>query len=251
MMLCQSRELNPWVGDCWLLGYDTRDGAKFELITSYQALLKRAEAHSQYNGLEGGIVVQDKNGEVVERVGAFDMPGDTILGGWARAHRKDHAMPHHGSVKLSVYDSGMSRWKVDPGGMIVKVAKAAVLRESFPNTVGGMYLRDEMDRPHVTESRNKTESFDDIAVEVEQVAPQPATEDTPDTVDSGGADENLMRDFLSDATIASFSEISTIKGVEQLAAEMAQATDPEDDAMLEAIAAAKRVFTSKLREARK
>ena len=37
--LCKGRELNPWTGDCFMIGYDSQGGATFELITSYQALL--------------------------------------------------------------------------------------------------------------------------------------------------------------------------------------------------------------------
>lgn len=43
LMLCRARKLNPFEGDAYLIGYDSRDGAKFNLITSHQALLKRAE----------------------------------------------------------------------------------------------------------------------------------------------------------------------------------------------------------------
>src|SRR5688572_29170508 len=37
MMLCRARQLNPFEGDAWLLGFDTQDGPKFELITAHAA----------------------------------------------------------------------------------------------------------------------------------------------------------------------------------------------------------------------
>ncbi len=60
MMLCQARGLNPWVGDAFLVGYDSKDGPQFNLITSHQALLKRAECCKEYRGRESGVIVQAK-----------------------------------------------------------------------------------------------------------------------------------------------------------------------------------------------
>ena len=144
MNLCRGRELNPWTGDCFMIGYDSQGGAKFEVITAYQALLKRAERSQEFEGMEGGVVVMS-NGQLVNRTGTIVMKGETIIGGWARAYRTDRRVPHESAVMLQVYDTGKSRWSKDPAGMIMKVAKAAVLREAFPNTVGGLYLSEEVD----------------------------------------------------------------------------------------------------------
>ena len=49
MKLCMHRELNPWVKDAYLIGYDNQDGtASFTLITAIQALEKRAEANKDF-----------------------------------------------------------------------------------------------------------------------------------------------------------------------------------------------------------
>jgi len=74
-MLCKARELNPWVGDAYLIGYDTKDGPQFSLITAIQALLKRAEMNSAFDGLEGGIVVMREKGHVEQRIGTIVMEG--------------------------------------------------------------------------------------------------------------------------------------------------------------------------------
>ena len=145
--LCKGRELNPWTGDCFMIGFDSQSGPNFEVITAYQALLKRAERSANFDGLEGGIVV--KTGDTMEnRKGCLLMEGEVLVGGWAKAYRRDRRIPHESVVAFSVYDSGRSRWKVDPAGMIQKCAKAAALREAFPNQVGGLYLQEEMDRVH-------------------------------------------------------------------------------------------------------
>lgn len=145
MMLCKARQLNPWEGDAFLLGYDTDEGPKFSLITAVQAFLKRAELNPEFDGIIGGIIVA-RGSEIIEREGSFYMPGEeTIVGGWAKAFRKDRKNVFYASVPISVYSTGRSRWKKDPGGMIQKVAKSACLREAFPNQLAQLYLREEFD----------------------------------------------------------------------------------------------------------
>jgi phage recombination protein Bet len=144
MNLCRGRELNPWTGDCFMIGFDSNNGPSFELITSYQALLKRAERSPNFDGLEGGVVVQV--GDALEqREGSLVSKGETVVGGWAKAWRTDRRIAHTAIVDLKTYSTGRSRWGVDPAGMIQKVAKAAALREAFPNTVGGLYVQEEME----------------------------------------------------------------------------------------------------------
>jgi phage recombination protein Bet len=143
MELCRARGLNPYVGDAWLLGYDSTSGASFSLITSIQALQKRAEANEHFDGVESGLIVETQ-GVVKEIEGCFK-PKDAIpLGAWARVHRKDRKLPHTAKINLEVYNTGRSRWSADPCGMIVKCAKAAAYREAFPTELGGLHIGDEM-----------------------------------------------------------------------------------------------------------
>jgi len=145
--LCKGRELNPWTGDCFMIGYDSQGGANFELITAYQALLKRAERSDKFDGLEGGVTIKTSDG-LEHRKGCLVMKGEVIVGGWAKAYRQDRRIAHESIIDFKVYDTGRSRWKADPAGMITKCAKAAALREAFPNQVGGLYLQEELDRVH-------------------------------------------------------------------------------------------------------
>ncbi len=144
MNLCRGRELNPWTGDCFMIGFDSNNGPSFELITSYQALLKRAERSPNFDGLEGGVVVQVGD-TLQQREGSLVSKGETVVGGWSKAWRTDRRIAHTAIVDLKTYSTGRSRWGVDPAGMIQKVAKAAALREAFPNTVGGLYVQEEME----------------------------------------------------------------------------------------------------------
>ena len=84
VMLCKSQRLNPWLKECFLVGYDTGGDAKFELIGSYKALCSRAEKNPQYDGIEAGIVVvkEGKPNEPITREGEIILPDETLIGGW-------------------------------------------------------------------------------------------------------------------------------------------------------------------------
>lgn len=142
LMLCQSKRLNPWSGDAYLVGFDTQNGPQFSLITAHQALLKRAEASEHFNGIEWGVIVE-RDGEEHQRQGDRVAKGEKLVGGWAKCYRKDRVVPFSNEVGLEVYSTGRSRWKVDPGGMIAKVARASVLRLAYPTELSGLYIGEE------------------------------------------------------------------------------------------------------------
>lgn len=127
-IMCRQRKLNPWTGDCYLLGYDTNDGPQFTIITAHQALLSRAELHPKYEGMQSGVIVsymgKDATGNDVlqfeEREGDLTYSGETLLGGWAKVFRSDRKLPSYQRLKLQTYDKGLSQWKKDPAGMICK-----------------------------------------------------------------------------------------------------------------------------------
>ena len=193
MNLCRGRELNPWTGDCFMIGFDSNNGPSFELITSYQALLKRAERSPNFDGLEGGVVVQVGERDrptglpaLERREGSLVSKGETVVGGWSKAYRTDRRIPHTAIVDLKTYSTGRSRWGVDPAGMIQKVAKAAALREAFPNTVGGLYVQEEME--HV-----RAES--EVITPARIAAPVRASESEPVEPDRVWADGHMHADW--------------------------------------------------------
>lgn len=143
MMLCKARELNPWEGDAYFIGYDSNEGVpEFSMITAYQAFLKRAEACPEYDGKEQGVVVK-KSGEIKEVNGEIVPDGYTLAGSWAKVYRKDRSRPEYQVVNLGPYDKGRSLWTKDKSGMIVKCAVAKALRHAFPNKLAQMYIAEE------------------------------------------------------------------------------------------------------------
>ena len=153
MQLCKSQRLNPWVGDAYLLGYDSKDGPTFTLITAVQALLKRAELNPDFDGICSGIIALADD-DLVERKGAFLHPGDKLLGGWASVTRKNCSTPFEAKVQLATYDTSRSRWSKDKAGMIEKVARSAALRTAFPSDLGSLYTQEEMDHVIIDGSVN-------------------------------------------------------------------------------------------------
>lgn len=142
--MCQAKRLNPFEGDAYLIGYDTRDGAKFSLITAHQAFLKRAETHPEFDGMESGCIVRDGEHALQEVQGDFVDEGLELVGGWARVHFKNRKHAMYKRLKLSRYAKGFGVWVDDPAGMIVKCAEADALRSSFPTMLGGLYMREEL-----------------------------------------------------------------------------------------------------------
>ena len=159
LKLCERQALDPWVGDAFLTGYDTYDKntrttvAKFSLITAIQALLKRAELSPEFDGLESGVLVIKKDSdEIVERRGTVVLVNESLVGAYSRCWRKDRKHEYFQTVQFETYDTGYFRWDKDPAGMIVKCAKAAVLREAFPTHLAGMYTQEEMDQVVIGEA---------------------------------------------------------------------------------------------------
>lgn len=142
IMLCKSQKLNPWVGDAFLVGYDSQGGAEFSLISSHASLLKRADVQESYKGMASGIIVKADD-KVEEKEGKFRLDGEILLGAWAEVSVEGKKFGRK-KVRLQAFDKDNKFWKRDKEGMIVKCAEASALREAFPNVLSGSYIREEM-----------------------------------------------------------------------------------------------------------
>lgn len=158
MMLCKASECNPWAGDAYLVGYDSRNGPVFQQLISISAMFKRAEASPHFDGIESGVIVERDNA-VDYRQGDLVFEGEKLLGGWARLHRKDCNVPFYDALDLKVFSTGRSRWMDDPAGMVVKCAEASVLRKAFPTQLGAAYTRQEMEAVKQRDSGEQVQTF--------------------------------------------------------------------------------------------
>ncbi|GIM61135.1 hypothetical protein CAPN008_11850 [Capnocytophaga canis] len=139
MSICKFNKLNPFLNEAYLIKFGSTPA---QMIVSKEALMKRAEANEQYNGLEAGLILK-RNEAVIEVEGNFYLKTDEILGAWAKVYRKDRLKPIVAKVNIEEYDKKQSSWNDKRATMIAKVAKVQALREAFPAQLGAMYTQEE------------------------------------------------------------------------------------------------------------
>lgn len=143
MELCRAQRLNPFLNEAYLVKFG---GNPAQIMVAHKALVKRAESHPQYDGMEHGVVVM-RDGKVHhENRGAYyPEAGEELLGGWAKVYRKDRRMPIYAERSFKSMNKNQANWKSMPDVMIDKCAQAAALREAFPDELRSMYTTEEMD----------------------------------------------------------------------------------------------------------
>ncbi|GIM61381.1 hypothetical protein CAPN008_14310 [Capnocytophaga canis] len=139
MSICKFNKLNPFLNEAYLIKFGSTPA---QMIVSKEALMKRAEANEQYNGLEAGLILK-RNEAVIEVEGNFYLKTDEVLGAWAKVYRKDRLKPVVAKVNIEEYDKKQSSWNDKRATMIAKVAKVQALREAFPAQLGAMYTQEE------------------------------------------------------------------------------------------------------------
>lgn len=181
--VCKFNQLNPFLNEAYLVKYGNSPA---QMVVSKEALLKRADACPNFQGMQAGIIVL-RDGAIVEEEGCFHLDSDVLVGGWAKVFRSDRRFPIVARVNLSEYDKKQSLWNEKRSTMISKVAKVQALREAFPAQLGAMYTQEEQNAPvdaeftevHVAkemaDNANKTViNFDEPAAPV-NVKPAPAS----------------------------------------------------------------------------
>lgn len=147
MSLCRYQHLNPFLKEAYLIKFGSNDPAT--IVTGKDVFTKRADANPNYKGKKAGIVVQKEDGTVEEREGTMVLPGENLVGGWAKVFIKDKE-PEYQSVSFDEYagrkkDGTLnSQWSKKPATMIRKVAVVQALREAFPDRFQGLYAQEEM-----------------------------------------------------------------------------------------------------------
>jgi len=147
MMLCRGQRADPFQGDAYMVPFWDKKLNKpvWSLITGIVCFRKRAETNPDFDGMESGVIVMNTDTEEVKELeGDFLPPSTQLLGGWANVHFKNKKIPTRRKVNLSTYKKGFGVWMSDEAGMIVKVAEAQALRDSFPTLLGGFQLKEEV-----------------------------------------------------------------------------------------------------------
>ncbi|MEX2805018.1 phage recombination protein Bet [Streptococcus sp. H31] len=197
LSLIKGRNLNPLANEVYIVAYKKKSGGtEFSLIVSKEAFLRRAAQSPNYEGFEAGVVAVDDEGVMHERKGALLLPGDTLVGGWARVYRKNFKVPVEIFVSREEYDKKQSTWNAMPATMIRKTALVNALREAFPEDLGNMYTEDDggetFDRIRdVTPQESREEVIARKMAQIEQMKQEQAQKQTgqADTSPSQPADE--------------------------------------------------------------
>lgn len=179
LQLCKYRRLNPFLREAYLIKFGTQPAT---MVVGKDTFTTRAAANPACTGWEAGVVVIKKDGGIEERKGTLVLPGESLVGGWAKAYRKDWTVPIEVTVSLQEYmrmrdGKPMANWATMPATMIRKVALVQALREAMPSEFGGMYAPEEMpvdankldDAPVVIDVESSTEEEP-----AEQPEPEPA-----------------------------------------------------------------------------
>lgn len=146
--LCKYQKLNPLIKDAYLIKYGSQPAT---IVTSKDAIMKRAMRNPQYGGHQAGTIVMREDGSLDYRTGSFLLPNEKLIGGWAKTFVKGYDVPIEVTVSFDEYagkkaDGSLNAmWAGKPGVMIRKVALVTSLREAFPEDLQGMYASEEMD----------------------------------------------------------------------------------------------------------
>ena len=188
--ICKFNQLNPFLNEAYLIKFKGQTDVA-QMVVSKEALMKRAENCSEYDGFRAGLIIERGN-EVMDIEGSFLLPNDKLLGGWATVYRKDRKYPCISRVSLSEYDKKQSTWNVKKGTMIRKTAIVQAMREAFPTQLGAMYTAEEQGIQDVTYTEVKNGNGSDLSAEEKAVITDHLSKcNTPDEIE-------LLFDTLDD-----------------------------------------------------
>lgn len=192
LQLCKYQGLNPFLREAYLIKYGDRNPAT--IVIGKEVFTKRAARHPEFAGMEAGVYVLTKAGEIKERKGTIVVQGEQIVGGWARVYRKGYQVPFEYTCAFDEYvqrkadGSVNQQWSTKPGTMIRKCAVVAALREAFPVEFGGMYSQEEIstvdasilpDNPIPHETPLAPVQAPEAPAETIHIDPPPKAEDKP------------------------------------------------------------------------
>lgn len=144
--LCKHQHLNPFLREAYCIKYGNNPA---QMVVGKDTFIKRARHRKDFDGFKAGVLIQTKDGEIIEREGSFRAPGENLLGGWAKVFIKGMSTPYYAAVEWGEYvqlkDGRPNKmWASKPTTMIRKVALSQALREAFPDDMGGLYEPEEI-----------------------------------------------------------------------------------------------------------
>ena len=126
---CRVMGLDPLrSGQIYFVKYGNNPGT---VVVGLDGFRSRASKTGKLAGIKRGAIKDDKG---------------KLIGAWAEVSRSDWKDTAREEVALAEYNTGKAMWAKMPETMLKKVAECAALRMAFPDELGGVYERAEMDQ---------------------------------------------------------------------------------------------------------
>ena len=140
--------------------YFIKVGGRVQTITSIDGMRLVADRSGNYEG-QTQPVFYDSDGKSYDIWLKKEPPFACKVGVW----KKNFKEPLYAVAIFSEYAKG-NLWLKMPSLMIAKVAEALALRKAFPNDMGGIYTRDEMEQAHDFKEEKKEVLVDEVKVKI-------------------------------------------------------------------------------------
>lgn len=180
---CVQAELDPLMDQALPVSRKANEGGrehpKWVTVYSFQSteagMLARAERFPDYKGVqvctvftEEPCVMNNATGEVVHEFNPSKRLG-VLSGAWARVLRTGRA-PLLIWLDFNATKQDSPFWSRNPMGMLEKCGRVAAIRKAYPETFGGVHIREEMPEDDgseapITGTRKVEEKPSDLKVE--------------------------------------------------------------------------------------
>lgn len=140
--------------------YFIKVGGRVQTITSIDGMRLVADRSGSYEG-QTQPIFYDGDGKSYDIWLKKEPPFACKVGVWKKGFRE----PLYAVAIFSEY-AKQNLWLKMPSLMIAKVAEALALRKAFPNDMGGIYTRDEMEQAHDFKEEKKEEFIGDEKVKI-------------------------------------------------------------------------------------
>lgn len=190
LSLCKFNHLNPWLREAYLIKYGDTQPAT--MVVGKDVFMKRARRQADFDGIEAGIIVRNKETKAVEyRDGTFwDKSIEDLAGGWAKVYIKNFHVPVYSAVSIGEYVGRKKngevnqQWMGKPATMIRKVALMQALREAYPEQNSGMYVQEEIKEAQdvvLNDEAVVVEEAQEVQANAEKIPTQASAENVADT----------------------------------------------------------------------
>lgn len=194
LAIVKNRNLNPFTKEVYFIKYGS---APAQIVVSKEAIMKRAEENTDFDGFEAGIVIETEDGSIERLAGTIVPKNVKLRGGWCKVYRKDRSHAIEADADFAYYNTGKNLWAKMPALMIRKVAIVSAFREAFSESIGGLYTADEMQQnaretqEEVRERRMREARAQQEELRVQNKAKEAEAIEEPETAEEQAQEDSL------------------------------------------------------------